>query len=107
MMNENHPNQLGNTGRWLICSGIPVAILAILLVSLLPHGLNGIPKVFGETVAPYVVFFTPVVIGFSSTALLEYVPKRLAFRLGVLGWVTGLILIYWYFWFGPGAFHHR
>jgi hypothetical protein len=103
----NYTKGIGPSGRWLIFSGIPVATLAVLLVSTLHHGLNQIPKIVGETSAPYVVFFTPVVIGIGGMVLYEHFPKRLVIPLGIAGWIIGLSLIYWYFWFGPGAFGHH
>ncbi|MFZ1074593.1 MAG: hypothetical protein WAO21_14290 [Verrucomicrobiia bacterium] len=107
-MNEKPPHGVGPSGRWLIFAGLPVAILGILLVSTLRHGLEpGLANAVGEKALPYVLFFTPVVIGFGSMALYEHFPKRLVVPLGILGWIVGLSLIYWYFWFGPGSFAHH
>ena len=107
LMNKKNPNGIGPVGRWSIFFGIPVALLAILLVSTLHHGLNQIPKIVGEAAAPYVVFFTPVIIGIVGMVLYEHFPKRLVIPLGIVGWIVGLSLIFWYFWFGPGAFGHH
>jgi len=69
----------------------------------LHHGLRGIESTFGQNAAPYVVFFTPVVIGVGGMVLYDYFPKRLVIPCGIFGWIVGMSLIYWYFWFGPGA----
>jgi hypothetical protein len=106
-MSGKYSNGIGPAGRSLIFGGIPVTILAVLLVSTLHHRLNQIPKIVGESAAPYVVFFTPVVIIFGSILLHEHLPKRLVIPLGITGWILGLSLIYWYFWFGPGSFGHN
>jgi hypothetical protein len=95
------------SGRWLIFAGIPTAFLAVMLVTTLPHGIEPeLSNAVGEKALPYVVFFTPAVIGFGGLVLYEKFPKRLVLPFGIAGWVLGLSLIYWYFWFGPGAFSH-
>jgi len=107
-MNNKSPHGIGPAGRWLIFAGIPTAILAILLVSTLHHGLNkSLVQAVGEKALPYVIVFTPVAIGIIGMVLYDYCPKRLLIPLGIFGWVVGLSLIYWYFWFGPGAFGHH
>jgi hypothetical protein len=107
-MNKKNPNGIGPSGRWSIFFGIPVTILGILLNVTLPHGLEpGLANAVGETALPYVVFFTPVVIGVVGIVLYQYLPKRLVIPLGIVGWIVGLSLIYWYFWFGPGSFGHH
>jgi hypothetical protein len=106
-MNEKPPSGIGPSGRWLIFFGVPVAILGVLLTSTLHHGLNQIPKIVGEKSAPYFVFFTPVAVGVVGMVLYQYLPKRMHIPLGITGWIIGLSLIYWYFWFGPGAFRYH
>jgi hypothetical protein len=103
---EKHTDKIGPSGRWLIFGGIPVAVVAILLVSTLRHGFLGLEDSLGQNVTPYVVFFTPAVIGFGSMFLYDHFPKRLVIPCGIVGWIVGMSLIYWYFWFGPGAFNH-
>lgn len=99
--------RIGASGRWLIFSGLPVAILGVLLTSLFRHGLDrGLVKLVGEKALPYVLFFTPVTIGLLGFILYKYLPKRILAPCGMVGWVVGLTLIYWYFWAGPGAFGH-
>ena len=105
-MNEKNLFRIGPSGRWLVFSGVPVAFIAIVMASTLRHGLNEIPKIVGETAAPYLVFFTPVAIGIACMVLYEHIPKRMVIPLGIAGWVIGLSLLYWYFWFGPGATGH-
>jgi hypothetical protein len=107
-MNKQHPPSIGPSGRWLIFFGIPMAILGILLTFTMRHGLDkGLVHAFGETALPYVIFFTPVVIGIGGMVLYEHFPKRLVIPFGIVGWIVGLSLIFWYFWFGPGAFGHH
>jgi hypothetical protein len=107
-MNQKYPHGIGPAGRSLILGGVPVAITSILLASTLRHGLEpGLANAVGEKALPYFVFFTPVVIGLGSITLEKYYPKQLAIFFGIAGWVTGLSVLYWYFWFGPGAFGHH
>jgi hypothetical protein len=103
-MSEKYPYGVGPSGRWLIFCGVPLAIVALLLVSTVHHGVNGLADTVGEKALPYVIFFTPVAIGIVGWMLYEYLPKRLIIPLGILGWIVGLSLLYWYFWFGPAAF---
>ena len=107
-MSDKHPDKIGPSGRWLIFFGVPVAGLAILVVSTLRHGLEpGLADAVGEKALPYVVFFTPVAIGAVGMVLYEYFPKRLVIPAGVAGWIVGLSLLYWYFWFGPASWGHH
>jgi len=101
------PESIDPSGRWLIFGGIPTAVLAVLVVSTLHHGLNQIPQIVGENAAPYIVFFTPAVIVFGSMFLYDHFPKRLVLPCGIIGWVVAMSLFYWYFWFGPGAYGHH
>jgi hypothetical protein len=106
-MKHKNPQVIGRPGHWIIFLGVAVAILGVLLTATLRHGLRQLPRIVGETSAPYIVFFTPVVIGALVYAVYQYLPKRAAIPLGIVGWVLGLSLIYHYFWFGPGAFGHH
>lgn len=99
--------KLTGQGRWLIFCGTVVAAVGILLVTCCRHGLKDLPKFVGEKATPYVVYFTPAMLGIAAMVIYERIPKRLAFNLGIIGWFLGLGLIYWYFWFGPGAFSHH
>jgi hypothetical protein len=107
-MSAKPPDKIGPAGRWLVFCGIPLAILAVLVVFTLRHGLEpGLSEAVGERALPYVVFFTPVVIGFACIYLYERFPKRLVIPFGISGWIIGLALLYWYFWFGPASFGHH
>jgi len=99
--------RLGASGRWLIFSGLPVAILSLLLTSTLRQGIEpGLPKLVGEKALPYVLFFAPVTIGLLGFVLYKNIPTWIIVPIGIVGWVVGLTLICWYFWIGPGAFGH-
>jgi hypothetical protein len=107
-MNKEHPNGIGPAGRSLIFGGVPVAILGVLLVSTLRHGLEpGLANAVGEKALPYVLVFTPLALVFGGSVLHKYFPQRLVIPFGIIGWVVGLALIYWYFWFGPGSFGYH
>jgi hypothetical protein len=107
-MNEKDPQRIGPAGRSLIFGGVPVAVLAVLLVSTLRHGLEpGLANAVGEKALPYVLIFTPLVIVFGGSMLHKYFPKQLVIPFEIIGWLVGLALMYWYFWFGPGAFGHQ
>lgn len=80
-----------------------MAVLAVLLVSTVHHGLLGLEDTFGQNVAPYVVFFIPIAFIFGGMVIYDHFPKRLVVPCGIVGWIVGMSLIYWYFWFGPGA----
>ncbi len=74
----------------------------MLMAFTLRHGLGGIADTFGQNAEPYVIFFTPVVIGIGGMVLYDHFPKRLIIPLGIIGWIIGLSVFYWYFWFGSG-----
>lgn len=87
--------------------GVPVAVLGIILVTTLPHGTNGIAATFGQDAEPYIIYFTPAGIGLIGYILYKTLPAKVIVPCGVIGWIVGLSLIYWYYWFGPGSFGHH
>jgi hypothetical protein len=107
-MNKKYPHGIGPAGQWLIFAGIPVAILGVLLTSTLRHGFDkGLVHAVGEKALPYVLVYVPLAIVLGGWLLYQYFPKRLVVLFGITGWIIGLPLIYWYFWFGPGSFGHH
>jgi hypothetical protein len=105
-MKSNDPQGVGPLGRWPIFFGVPMAILGLLLVTTMRKGFRA--TAFGQDAEPYIIFFTPIIVGLLGYSLYKLLPRRLIIPLGIVGWAIGLSLIYWYFWFGPGAFgHHR
>lgn len=106
-MRSQPATEIRGTVRWPIFFGVPVAVLGILITFTLPHGLGGIKRLFGLTLEPYVIFFTPALIGAIGIVLYKCLPKQSIIPLGIVGWIVGISLICRYFWFGPGAFGHH
>jgi hypothetical protein len=106
-MNTKPSSNIGPAGRWLIFSGVPMALLGALLTITLRHGLSGIANTFGQNAEPYILFFAPVVVCILGGVIYQRWPKRLVIPSGIIGWTIGLSLIYHYFWFGPGSYGHR
>ena|ERR1022692_3135851 len=106
-MNKKYPHGIGPAGRWLIFGGIPLAVYGVLLTFTVPHGVNGLARAVGEKALPYVIVFMPLAIVFGGWALYKHFPKQLVVPCGIAGWITGLLLIYWYYWFGSGSFGHH
>jgi hypothetical protein len=104
-LNKQYPYGIGPAGRWYIFSGIPVAIIALFHTTV----EQSLDQLFGEKISPYLDLFIIALIAISALVLYDYFPKRLVIPLGIAGWIISLSLLYWYFWFGPGAFghHHR
>jgi hypothetical protein len=100
-MNKKKP--YGSGGRWLIFAGVPTIITAFFFIIT----DNFSPHLISPNVEPYTNAFIPVLIVIGSMVLYDRVPQRLVIPLGITGWVLGLSLLYWYFWFGPGAFGHH
>jgi hypothetical protein len=100
-MTRKHQSGIGPSGRWLIFAGIPMAVNAILFAATEAH--HNLEHAVGEKFLPYVLFFTPVVIVTASKLLYDHFPKSLMIPVGVAGWILALSVLYWFFWFGPGA----
>jgi len=99
--------KVGAQGRWLIFSGVNVAVLGLLLQIGCRDGLDhGLVKAIGEKALPYVLFFCPVTVVGIGYIVFKLLPQKIVFPLGIGGWIIGLLLIYEYFWFGPGSFGH-
>src|SRR5579883_2175325 len=104
-MKKTDQFRIGPQGRVFVNQGVTFCLLGILLKCGLPHGIEpDLSRKVGEQALPYVVFFTPVVLGLLTIICLKKIPQRFAFWSGVIGWVLGLILVYTYFWVGPGAY---
>ena len=105
-MTNQHSNRIGRPGYWLLFSGIPFAIGAILFVFVELHHI--IPeRLRNQNMSIYIFFFTPVVIVLGFRILYQVFPKKMIIPCGVLGWMIGLCTLYWFFWFGPGAWGHH
>ena len=104
-MNSKYPHSLGPAGYWLIFAGIPMAIIAILLVSTLTD--DGNIRGVSEKSLPYILLFVPLAIIVGCKVLYDHFPKQLVIPFGIVGWVLNFSILYWYFWFGPGAFGHH
>lgn len=102
-MKEKYPQGIGPAGRWYIFSGIPFAVIAIF------HTTTGnlVDRIFGEKISPYVDLFIIAAIAIAALALYDDFQKRLIILFGIIGWIISFSLLYWYFWFGPGAFGHN
>ena len=101
-MNQKYPHGIGPVGYWLIFLGVPWLAGAILTCTwrLLLH-------IVGEQALPYILFFAPVSVGIVCMILYNYLPRQLMILIGVVAWMLTFSLLYWYFWFGPGAIGHH
>jgi hypothetical protein len=73
---NNKASSLGPSGYRIVFFGVPLLFFALLLVIVMRHGLGQI--------------------------LYKYFPKRHVIPVGIICWAISLMLLYWYFWFGPG-----
>jgi hypothetical protein len=84
---------IGPAGYWLIFSGIPTAIAAILFVAT----ERSLDRIVGENALPYVLFFVPVLIIMVSRVLYDRFPKRLVIPLGIMGWMVNFATLFWFY----------
>jgi hypothetical protein len=102
-VNKKYPYGIGPGGRWLIFAGIPLSVIAILFTTT----ERSLDRIVGHAAEPYVLFFVPAAIAITGMVFYDYFPKRLIIPIGIIGWIMGLSIMYWYSWFGPGAFGHH
>lgn len=100
-MNEKYPCGIGPAGRWLIFSGFPFSICAILLALTLRDGqIRGV----SEKALPYVIVGAVSLIFIAGMILYGCIAKWLARLIGIIGWMVSGFILCWFFWFGPGSF---
>jgi len=85
---------LGARLDWWIFMGIPIPLIAILVLALEPLA-HTIGQKSGVAVGVIMVVFA------GSLYFCDRLPRKLLFRLGVLGWVLTALFAYWLFRFGP------
>jgi hypothetical protein len=101
---EKYPHGIGPSGRWLLFAGVPVAIMAALVLATMRNGdIRGV----SEKALPYVLLLVPAAIIVASWDLFHKLPKRWVIPLGIVGWLFAFVSMCWYFWFGPGALYGR
>jgi hypothetical protein len=101
-MTEQYPHGIGPGGRWLLFAGVPVAIMAALVLATMR---NGLIRGVGETALPYVILLVTASIIMVCWSLFHRLPKRWLIPLGLIGWIFAFVSMCWYFWFGPGALY--
>jgi hypothetical protein len=62
--------------------------------------------VFGPRLDSYVLLGIVTVLWLVSRILIDRIPWKLAFWIGVIGWFFFFSFSYYWYWFGPGAFGH-
>lgn len=92
-------HRITRPGRWIIFAGLPFAVLAVIFT--ITDG--SIAHAVGQNAEPYVLFFGPVAIILGGRILYGGFPKQMVIPVGITGWVIGILIMYWYFWVGPGA----
>ena len=102
-MKDKNPHGIGAAGRWLIFAGVPWAIIAVFIVC----GQGSLDRVVGEKALPYVIFGTAAIFAIGGMILYNYFPKQYSIPVGIAGWAVTFLLLFWYYWFGPGAFGHQ
>jgi hypothetical protein len=102
-VNEKYPHGIGPAGRWLIFAGVPMAIIFIFFTAT----ESSLDRIVGQNAEPYIDLFVIAAIVISCKILYDHFPKWLIIPIGIAGWIIGLSVIYWYSWFGPGAFGHH
>ncbi len=104
-INQKYPHGIGPMGRWLIFSGIPMAISALFFVFTEPH--HALERAVGEKWFPYILAGVPATLMIIGMAIYGHFPRRLIIPLGVVGWVISVTVLCWFFWFGPGSFGYH
>jgi hypothetical protein len=101
MKSDKSSHGIGPGGRWLIFSGVPIGILAILMVLTSRDGGN--MRGVSEKYLPYVIVLLFTVVFVVCRELYHRFPKHLIIPFGCVGWMITVVLLCWFFWFGPGA----
>jgi hypothetical protein len=101
-MKRKKPENIGRAGHWLIFAGVPFAIADALFVITGSH--HSLERAVGSNALPYVLFFGPAIIVVGSKIFYDQFTKGFPIQIGICGWIIGFSLMYWFFWFGPGAF---
>ena len=100
-MSGNNPRWIGPPGRWLIFSGMPMAVCAVFFVIAERH--HALEHAVGQKAFPWVFCGVIAAIIIGAMVLEEHFPKRLAVLCGAVGWLVTAAILCWFFWFGPGA----
>jgi hypothetical protein len=101
-MNSKYPHSVSPTGRWLFFLGVPWLFGAVLTCTWRP-----LLHIIGEKILPYFLFFAPVAVLVVCMVLYDRLPQRLIISAGIVCWILAFLLLFWYFWFGPGAIGHH
>jgi hypothetical protein len=82
--------------------GVPMLPIAVFLCLICLFDAP-IGRVLGNRAFGWFIYGSCTVFGVLGMLLYDRVPPRLAAPLGTLGWIISFTLLYWFFWFGPGA----
>jgi hypothetical protein len=104
-MKNKYPHGIGPGGFWLIFAGIPMSIIATLLMCTLTE--EGNIRGVGEDFLPFVLLIVPMAIIVGCKILYDHFPKRLVIPCGIVGWILNFLILYWLFWPDTGAFGHH
>jgi hypothetical protein len=98
---ELEKKYVGWGGRLDIYVGFPVLVAALLTPL-----FGRLSKLVGQKYDVYVIVGIIFAIIGTYLYLLNWMPKKWALPMGIAGWLITLALVFWFFFFGPGAFGH-
>jgi len=100
-MTHHHKHQepassVGPAGRWIIFSGVPLAVCATLLAVTLTR--DGSIRGVSEKSLPYVILLVPIAVIVFGKILYDTCPSRYVIPFGVVGWIATFALYAWISW---------
>ena len=104
-MKRQHSHGIGPVGRWLIFSGIPMAMWAVFFAYTEPH--HALEHAVGGKWFPFILVGVPAALMVMGMVFYDRFPKRLVVPLGIIGWIISIAILCWFFWFGPGSFGYH
>jgi len=97
-MSRDRSVLVGKSGRYLIYIGVIWPVIGGITCL-----QDQIVAWCGDNALPYVAIGILIFSGVTAMSVYDRIPSRIATRIGFAGWFTGISLLYWYFWFGPGS----
>jgi hypothetical protein len=102
---EVEKKYIGQTGRLKIYFGAPIFIMAA--AGMLTSLFESLERLIGPSVAPYVMLGMALLILAAAWALYDHIPEKVIIPIGIIGWMLTLSLIFWFCFYGPGAWGHH
>jgi EamA domain-containing membrane protein RarD len=89
MMNKQNPRGMNEGARRMIFAGVPVCILAALVL------IDSVEHLISEKVWPYIFLVTVGIVTALGMVAYRATPKRLILPFGIIGWLISFSILFW------------